>query len=136
MCHTERCVQAADKTSHYSRLHLYLIRDRFSLLSFEIKMKLFRGESICPTTNASLGCSPTMTHLFWAVFTGLALATSWRQIKAAKRTTNSRLITPSFVFYKYIRYKLGFYCSQAGEDEPRRSTPSVFQMWLFFDGKC
>lgn len=32
------------------------------------------------------------------MFTGLALATGWRQIKAAERTTNSSLITPSFVF--------------------------------------
>lgn len=43
MGHIERSVQAADKTgklSHYSRLHLYLIRDRFAQLSAEIKTTL------------------------------------------------------------------------------------------------
>lgn len=40
MGHIERSGQAADKTgklSHYSRLHLYLIRDRFSPLSVDMK---------------------------------------------------------------------------------------------------
>lgn len=49
MCHIERSVQAADKTgelSRYSRLGLYLTRERFSLLSFEIQTNLFRGKSI------------------------------------------------------------------------------------------
>lgn len=71
-------------------------------------------------SRADVGSRSGLQPLSWPVssgsmFTGLAQAASWKEIKASERTTDSSLITTSLSFTNTSGTNYALYCLQAGE---------------------
>lgn len=72
-----------------------------------------------------------------SVFTGLACATSWKKMKAIERTTNSSLITPSFLCFTNTsgtNYAL-IVCKQERASPDSSMSNRDCQLYFFLDGK-
>lgn len=84
----------------------------------QLQANLFRG----PDVGSRSGLQP----LSWPVssgsmFTGLALAASWKEIKASERTTDSSLITTSLSFTNTSGTNYALYCLHAGEGRVQKA---------------
>lgn len=100
-----------------------------SIFQFELHTKAadsnvwLQNESL---SRADVGSRSGLQPLSWPVssgsmFTGLAQAASWKEIKASERTTDSSLITTSLSFTNTSGTNYALYCLQAAEGQAQNA---------------